>query len=282
MLQISLIDETFNGLNSEHYKLTIQFLPDGFSYTLLDNVRKKYVLLKHYQFKNNEKTLDEINGILATDKLFNFKYESVRTFIFTKNITIIPSVFSDREKISKFTTFNFGEINSNESYECKAAFDSTLAFCLEQNIIKILSSLNCHIFYPHAITVLAEAQKDCLQKENCTGMYLSLLSGNAEVVVVKNSKLQLFNIFQYHSEDDLCYYFIYLFNLFQFDKEKTPVTVSGITQKNDSRLVKIEQFINKLQFSKPSSKYIYSYRFNEVPKHHFSNLFIMPYEDNKR
>lgn len=278
---ISLIDETFNSLNSEHYKLTLQILPDGYSYTMLDSVRKKYVLLKHFKISNSENSLNEIISLINNDELLKLKFENSRAFIFTNKVTIFPNSFSQKDKISHFTNFNFGESNNSEDFVCKSSFDSNMAFSIPNSIKEVLSSINCTLFFPHAITVILEAQKECLQKESVSGIYLNLLNNNAQIVVIKDNKLQLFNIFPFQTDEDLCYFMVYLFDLFKFDKENIPVTVSGIIQKNDSRITKLEQFIKKIQYSKSSSQYIYSYRFNEIPQHHFSNLFIMPYEDNK-
>ena len=269
MQQLSLIDETFNSLNSEHYKLTIQILPDGYSYTMLDSVRKKYVLLKHYQINKSENSLIDLISVINKDDLLKLKFDSSRAFVFTKEATIFPNSFLQKDKTSHYTNFNFGESKNSEDFVCKSSFDSNIAFSIPNSIKEVLSSLNCAIFYPHAITVLFEAQKDCLQKDNLSGVYLALLNNNAQIVVIKDSKLQLFNTFHFQTDEDLCYFIVYLFDLFQFDKENIPVIISGITQKNDTRIIKIEQFIKKIQYSKSSSQFIYSYRFNEIPQHHF-------------
>ncbi|MBI5538559.1 MAG: DUF3822 family protein [Bacteroidia bacterium] len=281
MKQISLIDETFNSLNSEHYIVTVQLLPDSLSYVVFDSVRKKYVLLKYIPYNNLENNYGELKSIVENEPFLKSKLEGIRAFIFTKDATIIPDSFLQKDKISHFTSFNFGDSDYSENMVCKSSFESNIAFSLPSQINEVLRSINCNTVYPLATTVLTEAHKDCLQKDNLSGLYINLLKNHVQVVVIKDSKLQLFNIFNYQTDDDFCYYILYLFDLFQFDKEKVPVTISGITQKNDSRIVKLEQFLKKLQYSKSNSKFVYSYRFNEIPQHHFSNLFIMPYEDNK-
>lgn len=281
MKQISLIDETFNSLNSEHYLVTIQLLPDSISYVAFDSVRKKYVLLKYIPCNIVENNFEELKSIVSNESFLKSKLEGIRAFVFSKDTTIIPDSFLQKDKISHFTSFNFGESDYSENMVCKSAFESNIVFSLPSQINEVFKSINCNSIYPLATTVLTEANKDSLQKDNMSGVYLNLLKNNVQVVVINYSKLQLFNIFNYQTDEDFCYYILYLFDLFQFDKDKVPVTISGITQKNDSRIVKLEQFIKKLQYSKSNSKFVYSYRFNEIPQHHFSNLFIMPYEDNK-
>ncbi len=282
MQQISLIDETFNILNSEHYKITLQILPDSFSFTILDSLRKKYVLLNHYQLENSENFNDVLKPIIPNNEILKSNFEDFRVFVFSNNITIVPLAFSNAQSNEDFPKFNFGGENSNNSFSCRAAFDSTLYYNISKEINDILLLLNYKVLYPHASSILKEAQIACLQKESFNGIFLGLLYQYVEVVVIKDNKLQLFNVFQYQTDDDFCYYLVYLFDLFKFDKEKNPIVISGITKKNDSRIIKAEQFFKKIQYSKASTQIIYSYRFNEIPQHNFSNLFVMPYEDNKR
>lgn len=282
MQQISLIDETFNLLNSEHYKITLQILPDCISFTILDTIRKKYVLLNHYQLENPENFNDILKPIISNNEILKSNFEDFRIFVFSANVTIIPKVFSNSEKNQDYLKFNFGEENINNGFVCDSAFDSMLSYNISQEINEAISTINRKVVFPHASSILKEAQIVCLQKEIFNGVFLSIMPQYIEVVVVKDSKLELFNIFHYQTDDDFCYYLVYLFDLFKFDKEKNPIVISGIIKKNDSRIVKAEEFFKKIQYSKASTQFIYSYRFNEVPQHHFSNLFIIPYEDNKR
>ncbi len=282
MQQISLIDETFNILNYEHYKTTLQILPDSISFTILDSIRKKHVLLNHYQLDNSENFNDTIMSIFSESEILKSNFEDFRIFVFSKNVTIIPNTFFNLERCNEYLKFNSGEENTNNIFSCDTSFESTLAFSLNLETNNLLSTLNYKTLYHHASSLLKEAQIICLQKEIFSGVLINILSQYVEVAVIKDNKLELFNVFQYQTENDLCYYLVYLFDLFKFDKEKCPIVISGIIKKNDSRIIKVEEFFKKIQYSKTSTQHVYSYRFNEVPQYYFSNLFVIPYEDSKR
>lgn len=281
MQQISLIDETFNIHNSEHYKLTLQILPDGFSFTVLDSVLKKYILLNHYQLDNNEEDNINLGSLILSNDILKATYSDFRIFIFTNNIVIIPLSFSNQDKNNDYANFNFN-VNNSISFFCKSPFETIINYNVSNETNDLLVNIKYNSLYPHAISVIKEAQIASLQKNIVNGLYVCILNQYIEVVAIKNNELQLFNIFRYKSNDDFCYYLNYLFELFKFGKDEVPIIFSGITLKNDSRILKAEQFFKKILYSKPSSQYLFSYRFNEIPQHHFSNLFIMPYEDNKR
>ncbi|OFX29118.1 MAG: hypothetical protein A2X08_01415 [Bacteroidetes bacterium GWA2_32_17] len=281
MQQISLIDETFNLLNSEHYKITLQILFDSFSFTIFDSVRKKHILLNHYQLENSENFNDVLKPLISDNEILKSNFDDFRIFVFTNNIVIIPSSFSNQDKNNDYANFNFNE-NNSKSFFCKSSFDTIINYSISKEINDLLATIKYKTLYPHAISILKEAQIVSLQKNIINSLFVCVLHKFIEIVAIKNNELQLFNVFQYQNDDDFCYYLNYLFELFKFDKEKVPIIFSGITKKNDSRISKAEQFFKKIQYSKSNTQYIYSYRFNEIPQHHFSNLFIMPYEDNKR
>jgi hypothetical protein len=282
MYSISLIDETFNSLNAEHYNVTIQILPESISFSVLDSVRKKHVLLKNIHIEDEKLILQEISNLFESEELFKSKMGSLRAIVFTEKTTIAPAAFSSKENTTKLLAFNFGENMNQDFQSCKTPFEASLAYSIPNEIVEFLSNKNCTFIYPHALTLLTEAFKNSKLKENLQGVTLNLLNHFAQVAIVIEGKLMLFNIFPYKTIEDLSYFIVYLFDLFNLDKEKVILTVSGITEKNDSRITHIQQFIKEVQFSKTNSQYIYSYRFNEIPQHHFSNHFILPYEDNKR
>ena len=282
MQKHSLIDETYNLHNSEHYQVSLQVLPDSISYVVLDSVRKKYILLKHFLISEKDTSFHELCKLFESEELLCAPLQSFRAFYYTEKTTLIPSAFSLKEKTGQLLSFNYGENSDLIFQNCSASFDATLAYSIPNDIIELLNKNKCFSIYPHALTILSETHKISQQKDKQTGMVVCLLNSFAEVAVIENSKLLLFNNFSFKTVDDLSYYLVYLYDLFHFDKEKTPITITGITEKNDIRITTLEKFIKTIQYTKSNSQHIYSYRFNEIPQHHFSNLFILPYEDYKR
>jgi hypothetical protein len=282
MNSISLIDETFNSLNAEHYYVTLQILPESISFSVLDSVRKKYILLKNLPLEDEKLIPQELSKLFESEELFQSKIGNLRTIIFTEKTTIVPTAFSSKDNTSKLLSFNFGENVNQDFQSCKTPFEATLAYSIPNEIVDFLSNKNCTCVYPLALTLLSEAFKISKLKDNQQVVIINFLNYFAQVAIVIDGKLMLFNIFPYKAIEDLSYFIVYLYDLFNLDKEKVTLSVSGITEKNDKRITHIQQFIKEVQFSKTNSQYIYSYRFNEIPQHHFSNHFILPYEDYKR
>ena len=50
---------------------------------------------------------------------------------------------------------------------------------------------------------------------------------------MKNKKLLLFNVFEYHSKEDFIYYVLFVFEQLNLDVETTPIKLSGQIEKDD-------------------------------------------------
>ena len=99
MQKHSLTDETYNIHNSEHYKVSLQILPDSISYVVLDSVRKKYIILKHFPISEKENLFDELCKLFESEELFSVPLQSFRTFVFTeKNYPYTFCIFIKRKK----------------------------------------------------------------------------------------------------------------------------------------------------------------------------------------
>ena len=72
-----------------------------------------------------------------------------------------------------------------------------------------------------------------------------------ELLVVENNKIQLFNVFEYHSKEDFLYYILFVFEQLKLDTETTPIELSGNIELEDElynllyNYVRYVNFINK-------------------------------------
>lgn len=275
-MNISLIDETFNFHNSEHYKLTIQFIPDGFSFVILDTVRNKFVCLKHSDFKSK----DELKDLLIQDELLKLNYQSSKAYVFSEKTTLIPEPFFSNQKLGQFIDLTMGDVDQGIINQSKAAFDTCLAYSMPNEIHGFIQDLNIQKTVPLSHSLLSAAFKNKLIKEKYTGVFLHLVKDFAQIVVVESGNLLFFNVFPYNTTEDLCYFVLYVFETFKLDKSAIDIIISGIVPKNDPKIKFLSGFFKKIDFALSEKQYIYSYRFNEVPQHFFSNLFLNINEDN--
>src|SRR6266568_3173593 len=101
MLELNLLDETFDSNQSHNYHLSIQTSFSGISMCVMDTVRNKYIGLRHHTLSGIHETNDNsiLKSILDSDDLLNLTYKSVSNLVVDEENTIVPHSFFDKNKI---------------------------------------------------------------------------------------------------------------------------------------------------------------------------------------
>jgi len=76
---LELFDETLDINSTENYELSVQMSRDGFTFTILDTLRNKYILLRSHD-PDDDKYLsaDKISEIISKDDFLTKKYKSIK------------------------------------------------------------------------------------------------------------------------------------------------------------------------------------------------------------
>lgn len=67
-------------------------------------------------------------------------------------------------------------------------------------------------------------------------------------MVIDHNKLQLFNVFEYHSKEDFIYYILFVFEQLKLDVETTPIELSGNIVIGDALFVMLYTYIRHVTF----------------------------------
>ena len=94
-----------------------------------------------------------------------------------------------------------------------------------------------------------------------------------DLCLTENGKLLLYNNFTFKTDPDIIYYIMNVFKQFDLNPENTELILSGLVDKKSSVYSNLKGFIGQLRFDKLSEDFSYSYTFNKVPAHSFTNLF---------
>src|SRR5665648_1218589 len=81
---MELFDETLDINATENYDLTLEISEEGISLAILDLLRGKYVMLRHYPLLNPEdNTLRSLEGIVSGDDFMQRHYRRVIAVSYT-------------------------------------------------------------------------------------------------------------------------------------------------------------------------------------------------------
>ncbi len=278
MVEFEFLDEALDINKTKLYHLSIQLSLDGFSFSILDITRKKYLALKSYpNIKNQDDfiNIDWINNILQTDNFLNQEYKSVATIFSHCGSTLVPDPLFKKENLKDYLNFNLN-IQETDEILCHKIRRAD-AWCIYSAPGQLLKLMNDHFpfvkFFHHSMPFINNIlQVRNTNKDNPT-VYINLHAAFFDIAISQNNLLKHYNCFPYKHVNDLMYFILHVFEQEKLHPETTQVILSGKVTRQSSFYENLRRYIKKLEFARRDSLYNYSYTFGKLPEHSYINLF---------
>lgn len=269
MNTISLVDETLDRNLAHNYILSIQNLPDGFSFSVMDSVTNKFIGLFHVPEKID---LDEI---IAREEILSAVFRQVKVLFYNKVSTLIPGPLFLQESQDSYADFNFTYNFEEEKLMSNKIknLNSHLLFPVEEKLIRKYTEVFPNASFYHQGFPFLESIIICNKNKSVNDIVFAMINKNmVDLCVYKSGSVELYNTFSYSTNNELIYYLLNIYETFQLNPEKTPLQLQGMFQKNDSLIFSLRKYIREIVFDKPLETIAHSYKFNEIHLHPFTNL----------
>jgi hypothetical protein len=272
---LELLDETLDINSTESYDLSMQICYNYLSFSVLDTLRNKFVMLRSYE--NEAGSLYDarsIGNLISMDDFLTRRFR--RTCIITPSAksTLIPSPLYDESRKENFYLFNHSDqgnqtILVNELREP----DAFLLFTITSDLYDLLKQ-----YYPHASPVhhLKPLLKFYSVNKRLTGnnsVNVHIERGYLSIIVFDQNSLKFCNTFNYQTGSDLRYYILYVIKRLGLNGDEN-LFFSGMISKNDESIYGLSDYLKNIKFALPTGNHTLSYVFNETEIHRFMNLFI--------
>lgn len=277
MDHIFLTDETLNINSTSSYQLSMQAGVDGFSYSILDSGRNKYIALKHvpltFEDMIHESYCKKITDIIDADEYLNCKYKSVRFMINTQQSTLVPETLFDKESLSSFFNFNHTLHEAETLHYNK--LKNTDAFCIFALPFHLVETIymrfaNAKLFNQTSVFIDNNLIR-YKAKGNKQKVFINISCTFFDIMITNGSHLHLYNNFAFKTNEECVYFIMYIFDQLNISPESTELITSGLTQ-NCVLHSKIKKFIKNIVFEKRDNSFLYSYVFNDIASGDFVNL----------
>ncbi len=277
MQNIHFIDKSFRATDVSKYHLSLQVFLKGFSFSVLDGERNKYIALAHYSFSRitSYRTLaKQISEIIDKEPLLQNDFPHVKLLYATANYTFVPSVFYTDADKAKFFEFN-QELKAGEQLSTNYIFgnSSTVIF----SVPKILVSLFTERFpnlriYHQSVPLIEELTLKSKIEGYGKRVFVNLHPTIFDFVLIDGGEIILFNTFTYKSVSDFNYFFLNAIDNLKLSPLTTSVYVCGILASDDLILESMKKYIKNINYFDKPSHFDYAYGLNEVPSHYFTNM----------
>jgi len=276
MDNFSLFNESFNINKTSTYQLTIQLGENGYSYCIVDTIRKRYVGIKHVNFEmvlNEEQFFDKVKEILKTDAYLNKSYKGVDLIYVSQKSILIPNEYFDKSNLKTYFKFNhqlsdLEEIHFNKLKNASA----NLVFAIPSYLTTLFVNTFPEINFFHQATSLVENRliKNNERNFNYNTVLVHFHKNFFDAVVTKGNELLLYNTFNFQNENDYIYYLVNLYQRLGLKSEETELVLLGDIKENSNFHRLTTHYLPNMRFAKINSNT--AYFFDTIPQHLFSNI----------
>ena len=254
-------------------KLSIQFSLDGFSFCTT-NTHNEVIEFSSYTFsktKNSpELVLEKLQDIFKKEKSLQYDFETV-TVIHQNNLnTLVPNEYFKKDALKSYLKYSIKTIASD-----LITFDE-LDFMNSKNVYVPYVNINNFLFqnfgefeYKHYSSVLLEKLFSIASNDICC--YIHVSKSTFDIVIIKNSNLQFFNIFEYKTKEDFMYYVLFTLEQLDLSTEETLVSILGDMEEDSDLFRLMYTYIRNIDFL--SSKNAVFNNQKEISKH--SNFILL-------
>ena len=254
-------------------KLSIQFSLDGFSFCTT-NTHNEVIEFSSYSFsktKNSpELILEKLQDIFKKEKSLQYDFETV-TVIHQNNLnTLVPNEYFKEDALKSYLKYSIKTIATD-----LITFDE-LDFMNSKNVYIPYVNINNFLFqnfgefeYKHYSSVLLEKLFSIATNDICC--YIHVSKSTFDIVIIKNSNLQFFNIFEYKTKEDFMYYVLFTLEQLDLSTEETLVSILGDMEEDSDLFRLMYTYIRNIDFL--SSKNAVFNNQKEISKH--SNFILL-------
>jgi hypothetical protein len=254
-------------------KLSIQFSLDGFSFCTT-NTHNEVLEFSSYTFsktKNSpELVLEKLQDIFKKEKSLQYDFETV-TVIHQNNLnTLVPNEYFKKDALKSYLKYSIKTIATD-----LITFDE-LDFMNSKNVYVPYVNINNFLFqnfgefeYKHYSSVLLEKLFSIATNDICC--YIHVSKSTFDIVIIKNSNLQFFNVFEYKTKEDFMYYVLFTLEQLDLSTEETLVSILGDMEEDSDLFRLMYTYIRNIDFL--SSKNAVFNNQKEISKH--SNFILL-------
>ena len=233
-------------------ELSIQINLNGLSFCILNRTANTIEFLKTLVFEQKltpVDVLDHLKAELSSNTVYSEDFNDVLVIHQNELATLVPAELYDAEHKVDYLKFNSKILRNDFITEDEIVVNNSV------NVYVPYVNINNYIFdtfgefvYKHSSSVLIES---ILQNPEVTEdpiVYININKSTLELLVVENNKLQLINVFEYHSKEDFIYYVLFVFEQLNLDVETTNVELSGNVSIGDELFTMLYIYVRHVRF----------------------------------
>ncbi|WP_372755082.1 DUF3822 family protein [Mariniflexile sp.] len=270
---MALLSNNYNKLTN--LELSIQISLSGLSFCTLQRETNTITKLKDISFDkklNPLEVLDKLKALFASEKVTEYDYGAITILHENDLSTLVPKPLFNEDCIADYLKFNSKILKSDFiAFDEILINDSVNVYVPYININNFIYDQFGAFTFKHTSTVLVEEILLVEKNTSIPKVYVNVSKNHFEVIVIDNTKLRLYNTFEYHSPEDFIYYILFTIEQLKLNPETCHLVFIGNISKEDTLYSIAYKYIRNITFGSRNE----TYKYLEEPKSNHSNFTLI-------
>ena len=271
---LELIDETLDINATDNYDLTLELSEEGVSIAVLDLLRGKYVMLRHYPREEpSAGIIRTYVEIMESDDFLRRRYRKTYIIIPSLNSTMIPAPVYEPGLREDYFRFNFSSGDDEGVIANSVSFpEAVVLFSPGKEVAGSIPSRWRDITpWHHTKPLLSHVSAACRNSDDCY-IHLHFEKSFVTVVIAEKQNLTFCNSFAVSAPQDGAYFLFSVLDRKGIRHDEN-ISISGAVEPYSEAHIALLNFSSGIRFASPVIRQSFSYVMNEVHLHRWLTLF---------
>lgn len=259
-------------LHTSNAELYVTIDVPGLSYIILEGGSCKALVIYHFKAgTSSELAAGFIHRVIAEQPVLKQKFKKVHIIYGYPPSILIPQQFmheTDNDALLDLVYGDSGERVTRYDFMYRQAIQNVYGIpaVIEQTITRYFSSAH----YSHIYSLLPN-----VIKYPGNHLYCIFSEGQLKALIIKDSKLQMMQHFDYKTPEDVVFQLLKLCSSFDVNLNSPILHLSGLIEANSALYNELYKYFLQVQFDALPDLYQYPEEINQYPAHYFSHLFSL-------
>lgn len=258
-------------------ELSIQLSLSGLSFSTLHRETNTITALKQINFDkklNPLELLDQLKHVFNTDNALQNNFDSIFVIHDSELSTLVPKPLFSEDCLADYLKFNSKILKSDFiTYDDIAINDSVNVYVPYININNFIYGKFGAFTFKHISTILIEHVLLLEKHTNIPKVYVNVSNNHFEIIVVNNTKLLLYNTFDYSTKEDFIYYILFTAEQLELNPETLNLIFIGDIDSKDELYIIAYKYIRFVFLGNREDNY--KYNDNAQPQSNHSNFALI-------
>lgn len=218
--------------SSKSHQLLLDLNQDTYNYALIDD-------------NNNLKILGSSTSAIENAEFLKYQLSNIKVCYFSRSFSIVPSNFE--QDIRSFKKLM--EINPESETFASNPLNNEI---ITVYVLNIERQQTLHDLFSHF--EIFSQMNPLLKGASSNGTYINIRSSYAEILIIKNSSLNFYNVFEFKNDNELQYFVALVLQQKAIDGKKETINISGDVSEDSLTFQRLKTLFPYLSLIKPETR----------------------------